>query len=108
MSLFQEIKKMRISIKSYDVACLDAVCEQILCTTENSNLKARGPVRLPTNVRKYCLLTSPHVNKDAREQFEIRTHKCVIDILNPNQTVVRKFKNLTFPAGVNVDIKNFN
>ncbi len=65
-----------------------------------------GPVPLPTKIEKYCVLRSPHVNKKSREQFEIRTHKRLIDIINPNEDTIEALMKLELPAGISVDIKS--
>ncbi len=77
-----------------------------LLTTNRSGAKISGPIPLPTKIEKFCVLRSPHVNKKAREQFEIRTHKRLIDIIDPNSDTVEALMKLELPAGVSVDIKS--
>jgi small subunit ribosomal protein S10 len=100
-------EKLRISLKAYESSILDESCQQILVAIKESGLDAIGPVPLPTKIRRYCVLTSPHVNKDAREHFEIRTHKRIIDIYKPTETTFEKLKDLDISAGVDVEVKNY-
>ena len=72
-----------------------------------SGIEAIGPIPLPTKLRRYCILTSPHVNKDAREHFEIRTHKRIIDVYKPLDTTLENLRKLDISAGVDVEVKNF-
>ena len=74
---------------------------------KSSGLNATGPVPLPTKIRRYCVLTSPHVNKDAREHFEIRTHKRSIDVYKPSDSTLENLRNLDISACVDVEVKNF-
>ena len=76
-------EKLRISLKSYEASVLDNSCLKIITAIKSSGVNTVGPVPLPTRTRRYCVLTSPHVNKDAREHFEIRTHKRIIDVYSP-------------------------
>ena len=100
-------EKLRISLKSYESPVLDESCQKILDAIQASGLQAVGPVPLPTRIRRYCVLTSPHVNKDAREHFEIRTHKRIIDIYKPTENTFENLKGLDISAGVDVEVKNF-
>jgi small subunit ribosomal protein S10 len=102
-----QCEKLRISLKAYESPALDQSCQKILDAIKASGLDAVGPVPLPTKIRRYCVLTSPHVNKDAREHFEIRTHKRIIDIYKPTETTFENLKELDISAGVDVEVKNY-
>lgn len=106
MSLLN-LKKLRISLKAYESKVLDNSCSKIVGAIEASGLKAVGPIPLPTKVRRYCVLTSPHVNKDAREHFEIRTHKRIIDIYKPTQDTLEQLKNLDIASGVDIEVRSY-
>ena len=97
-------KKLRIALKAYDSGLLTSSCQQILEAVGNENIKAVGPIPLPTRRRIYCVLRSPHVNKDAREHFEIRTHKRIIDIYQPNLEIMQNLRALDLSAGIDVEI----
>lgn len=97
--------KLRIRVRAYDHKILDASVKQIMDTALRYDVKVLGPIPLPTEIRKYTVNRSAFVYKNAREQFEMRTHKRLIDILNPNQKVVEALSNLSLPSGVNIDIK---
>ena len=101
-----KFENLRISIKSYESSVLDSSCSKILDAVRSSGVEAIGPVPLPTKLRRYCVLTSPHVNKDAREHFEIRTHKRLIDIFSPSEQTMENLRNLDLSAGVDVEIKS--
>lgn len=98
-------KKIRIRLKAYDHKALDQSAAKIVETARKTGAVVSGPVPLPTEKSIYTILRSPHVNKDSREQFEMRTHKRLIDILQPNQKTVDALVRLDLPAGVNVEIK---
>jgi len=100
-------KKLRISLKAYESKILDASCIKIIDVVNATGVNAVGPIPLPTKIRRYCVLTSPHVNKDAREHFEIRTHKRIIDIYKPTEDTLKDLKKLDILAGVDVEVKNF-
>ena len=99
-------QRIRVKLRSYDAKLLDRSAEKIVTTTNRSGAKISGPIPLPTKIEKFCVLRSPHVNKKAREQFEIRTHKRLIDIIDPNSDTVEALMKLELPAGVSVDIKS--
>jgi len=101
-----QLEKLRISLKAYESPVLDSSCDKIMEAIKSSGLNATGPVPLPTKIRRYCVLTSPHVNKDAREHFEIRTHKRIIDVYKPTETTLENLRNLDISAGVDVEVKN--
>lgn len=98
-------KMIRVKLKSFDVKVLDKSAAMIVATTNRIGAKVAGPVPLPTKVEKFCVLRSPHVNKKSREQFEIRTHKRLVDIIDPSTDTVEALMKLELPAGVSVDIK---
>jgi small subunit ribosomal protein S10 len=100
-----EEHKLRIRVMAYEHKILDASVKQIMDTALRYDAKVRGPVPLPTEIKKYTVNRSPFIYKDAREQFEMRTHKRLIDIVNPNNQVIEALTNLTLPSGVNVDVK---
>ena len=100
-----KFEKLRISIKSYESSVLDSSCSKILDAVRSSGVEAIGPVPLPTKLRRYCVLTSPHVNKDAREHFEIRTHKRIIDIYPSQSDSAQSILKINLPAGVSTKIK---
>jgi small subunit ribosomal protein S10 len=98
-------KKIRIRLKAFDHKVLDTSAAQIAETADRSGARVSGPVPLPTEVNKFCILKSPHVDKDAREQFEMRTHKRLIDIIDPNQKTMDALMQLNLPSGVDIQIK---
>ncbi len=97
--------RIHIRLKAYDHKVIDNSARQIVETVLRYGSDVAGPVPLPTDIRKYTVNRSSFVHKDAREQFEIRTHKRLIDILNPNPKVIDALMNLTLPAGVDIEIK---
>lgn len=98
-------KKIRIKLKAFDHRVLDASATQIADTAQRTGARVSGPVPLPTEIQKFTILTSPHVDKDAREQFEIRTHKRLIDIVDPTQKTMEALMELNLPSGVDIQIK---
>ncbi len=98
-------QKLRIKISSYDHKVIDACCKQILDTVLRQGCQALGPIPLPTEIRKYTVNRSSFVHKDAREQFEMRIHKRLIDILTSNPRLIDALTNLNLPAGVDIEIK---
>lgn len=98
-------QKLRIKLKAYDYKVIDSSCRQIVETALRHGAEVLGPVPLPTETHKYTVNRSSFIHKDAREQFEMRVHKRLIDILNPNQSMIDALMNLTLPAGVDVEIK---
>ena len=97
--------KLRLRIKSYDQRLIDNSCRQIVDVLERSNAEILGPVPLPTEFKKYTVNRSPFVYKNSREQFEMRIHKRIIDILNPGQKLMESLSDLNMPAGVDIEIK---
>jgi len=102
---FTESQKIRIRLKAYDHRLLDQSVEEIVDTAKRTGAKIVGPIPLPTVINKYCVLRSPHVDKKSREQFEIRTHKRLIDLLETNEQTVDALMKLDLSAGVDVEIK---
>ena len=100
-------QKIRIRLKAYDHRVLDQSAHQIVETAERTGARVVGPVPLPTERSIYTVLRSPHVDKKSREQFEIRTHKRLVDILEPTPQTVDALMRLDLPAGVDVEIKAF-
>jgi len=98
-------QKIRIRLKAYDSRLLDRSVKEIVETAKRTGAKVIGPIPLPTRINKYCVLRSPHVDKKSREQFEIRTHKRLLDIVEPSQHTVDALMRLNLPAGVDVEIK---
>ena len=98
-------KKIRIRLKAFDHRVLDTSASQIAETAERSGAVVSGPIPLPTEISKVTILKSPHKDKDAREQFETRTHKRLIDIINPTQKTMEALMQLNLPSGVDIQIK---
>jgi len=104
----EEIKmnqKIRIRLKAFDHKTLDQSAERIVETAKRTGATVSGPIPLPTEKSVYTILRSPHVNKDSREQFEMRTHKRLIDILDPTSKTVDALMRLDLPSGVDIEIK---
>ena len=98
-------QQIRIKLKAYDHRLLDQSARQIVEAAERTGAAVAGPVPLPTSIDKYCVLKGPHIHKDSREQFEIRTHKRLIDILEPTSKTVDTLMRLQLPSGVDIEIK---
>jgi small subunit ribosomal protein S10 len=98
-------QKIRIRLKAYDHKLLDQSTAEIVSTVHRTGARLAGPIPLPTKIEKYCVLRSPHVDKRSQEQFEIRTHKRLVDILEPTQQTVDALMKLELSAGVDVEIK---
>ena len=98
-------EKIRIRLKAYDNVVLDQSAEKIVDTAKRTGAKVSGPIPLPTKKEIVTILRSPHKHKDSREQFEMRTHKRVIDMLYPTQTTIDSLMKLDLPAGVDVEMK---
>lgn len=98
-------QKIRVSLRSYDYKLLDKSVSEIVDTVKRTGASVAGPVPLPTRISRFCVLRSPHVDKKSREQFEIRTHKRLIDILEPTQQTVDALMKLDLAAGIDVEIK---
>ena len=98
-------QRIRIRLKAYDYRIIDKSAKHIIETAERSGAKVMGPIPLPTDRKVTTVLSSPHVFKDAREQFEIRVHKRLIDVLDPTSSTIDSLMNLDLPAGVDIEIK---
>lgn len=97
--------KLRLRVQAYDHKILDQSVKQIMDTAMRFDAKVMGPVPLPTSIKKYTVNRSSFIFKNAREQFEMRTHKRLIDIINPSAKVVEALTNLSLPSGVSIDVK---
>ncbi len=98
-------QKIRIRLKAFDHKILDQSAVQIVETAERTGALVAGPVPLPTRIEKFSVIRGPFIDKDSQEQFEIRTHKRLIDILEPTQKTINALMRLNLPAGVDVEIK---
>jgi small subunit ribosomal protein S10 len=98
--------KIRIRLKAYDYKLLDQSTFEIVNTAKRTGARVAGPIPLPTRINKYTILRGPHIDKKSREQFEIRTHKRLIDILEPTQQTLDALMKLDLSAGVDVEIKS--
>lgn len=102
----EEVKpKLRIKLRAYDHKVIDNSTRQIIEVATRYGAEILGPIPLPTEIHKYTVNRSSFIHKDAREQFEMRVHKRLIDILNPNPRIIDALMNLTLPAGVDIEIK---
>ncbi|MFA5513856.1 MAG: 30S ribosomal protein S10 [Sphaerochaetaceae bacterium] len=98
-------ERIRVRLRGFDIELVEQSAKAIVQTVVTSGAKVSGPVPLPTRINKYTVLRSPHVNKKSREQFEMRTHKRLIDILDPTSKVMDALMKLELPAGVDVEIR---
>ena len=98
-------QKIRIKLKAFDHKVLDQSAEKIITVVRKSGARVSGPVPLPTNRKLFCVIRSPHIDKESMEHFEIRTHRRLIDILEPTQKTVDELMHLDLPAGVDIEIK---
>ena len=98
-------EKIRIRLKGFDYQLVDSSAAKIVEVVTRTGARVSGPIPLPTERNLYCVIRGPHVNKDSREQFEMRTHKRLIDILDPTSGTVDSLMRLDLPAGVDIDIK---
>jgi small subunit ribosomal protein S10 len=103
--LAKNSQKIRIRLKAYDHEIIDKSARKIVETALESGAKVSGPIPLPTRRSMYCVIRSPHVDKDSREQFEIQTHKRLIDIIDPTPKTVDSLMRINLPAGVDIEIK---
>ncbi len=100
-----DVQKIRVRLRAFDAEIIDQSAKSIVGAVTRAGARVSGPVPLPTRISKYTVLRSPHVNKKAREQFEMRTHKRLIDIINPTSETINALMKLELPAGVDVEIK---
>ena len=98
-------QKIRLRIKAYDHKLIDNSARQIIETAERNDAQVLGPIPLPTEIKRYTVNRSTFIDKNSREQFELRVHKRLIDILNPSQKIIESLSNLNLPAGVDIEIK---
>lgn len=98
-------QKIRIKLRAYEHRALDQSARQIVETAESTGAVVVGPVPLPTHIRRFTVIRGPHIDKDSREQFEMRTHKRLIDILEPTSRTIDSLTHLSMPAGVDIEIQ---
>ncbi len=101
----EAVTKLRIRVRAYEYKILDASVKQIIDTALRYDAEVLGPIPLPNEIKKYTVNRSTFVHKDSREQFEMRVHKRLIDIVNPSAKVIEALTNLTLPSGVNIEVK---
>jgi small subunit ribosomal protein S10 len=101
----EAVSKLRIKVMAYEYKILDLSVKQIIDTALRYDATVQGPVPLPTQIKKYTVNRSPFVYKNAREQFEMRTHQRLIDIINPSPKIMESLTNISLPSGVSVDVK---
>lgn len=101
----QEVQRIRIKLKAYDYKMLDDSLAKIVDTVQRTGASLAGPILLPTAIKKYTVLRSPHSDKKSREQFEMRVHKRLVDIVEPTPRTVEELRKLDLPAGVDVAIQ---
>lgn len=104
MAVVNNNQKIRIRLKAFDYRLIDESTKEIVVTAKRTGAIVKGPIPLPTAIERYTVLISPHVNKDARDQYEIRTHKRLIDIVQPSQKTIDSLMKLDLAAGVDVQI----
>lgn len=100
-----EKEKLRLRIKAYDTKLIDSSARQIVDTAKRNEVEVIGPIPLPTEFHKYTVNRSTNIDKNSREQFELRIHKRLIDILNPTPAIIESLSSLNLPAGVDIEIK---
>jgi small subunit ribosomal protein S10 len=100
-----DVPRLRIRVRAYESKVLDASVKQIIDTARRYDADIQGPIPLPTEIKKYTVNRASFVYKDAREQFEMRIHKRLIDIISPNQKTIEALTNLSLPSGVDIDVK---
>lgn len=98
-------QKVRIILRAFDHKLVDQSSGQIVEAAERTGAAVSGPVPLPTRIKRFCVIRSPHIDKDSREHFELRTHKRLVDILDPNPKTIDALTRLQMPAGVDISIK---
>lgn len=101
----KEQQRLRLKVRAYDHKLIDNSCKQIIETALRHNAKIVGPVPLPTEFKRYTVNRSSFIDKDSREQFEIRVHKRLIDILSPSQKIIEALTDMNLPSGVDIEIK---
>ena len=98
-------EKLRLKIRAYDHKLIDNSCRQIIETAKRHDTEVIGPIPLPTEIKKYTVNRATFIDKNSREQFELRVHKRLVDVVNPTQSVVESLSRLNLPAGVDIEIK---
>ena len=98
-------QKIRIRLKSYEISLLNESCGKIIDTASRTDSLTMGPIPLPTKRKIYCVLRSPHVNKDSREHFEVRIHKRIIDVYDPTSKTIDSLMKLDLPSGIDIDVR---
>jgi small subunit ribosomal protein S10 len=98
-------QRIRIRIEAYEVQSIDQAATDIVNSAKRTGAKVRGPIPLPTKIERYTVLSSPHVDKKARDQYEIRTHRRIIDITEPTSKTIDELRTLNMPAGVDIRVK---
>jgi small subunit ribosomal protein S10 len=98
-------QRIRIVLKAFDHKIIDQSAEKIVESAERTGARVAGPIPMPTSIKRFCVIRSPHVDKDSREHFEMRTHKRLIDILAPTSKTIDAMSRLNMPAGVDITIK---
>jgi|TARA_B100001750_G_scaffold200027_1_gene174013 small subunit ribosomal protein S10 len=98
-------QKIRIVLRAFDYRVLDVSAAQIVEAAERTGAGVAGPIPMPTSIRRFCVIRSPHVDKDSREHFELRSHKRIIDVLDPTSKTIDALTRLSVPAGVDISIK---
>jgi len=98
-------QKIRIKLNAYDSRIMDVSCTKIVDTAVRTGAKVVGPIPLPTRKERFTVIRGPHIDKRSREQFELRTHKRIIDVLNPTPSTIDSLSHLSLPAGVGIEIK---
>lgn len=98
-------RKVRIKLNAYDHRLIDQSLKEIMSAAKRTGAKVSGPIPLPTKISRYTVLSSPHVDKKSREQFEMRIHKRLLDILDPTEDTINALSRLDLPAGIDVEIK---
>ena len=99
-------QRIRIILKAFDHRILDLWATQIVEATERTGAQVAGPVPLPTTIKRFCVIRSPHIDKDSREQFEMRTHKRLIDVIDPTPQTMDELLRLQLAAGVDIELKS--
>ena len=106
MTTARQRQKIRITLKGFDHRLLDVSAVQIVEAAEGTGAQVSGPIPLPTRIKRFTVIRSPHIDKNSREQFEIRTHKRIVDILDPTTRTIDSLTHLDLPAGVNIEISS--
>lgn len=99
------LQKIRLRVRAYDHKLIDNSVRQIIEAAERNDAKIVGPIPLPTEIKRYTVNRSTFIDKNSREQFELRVHRRLIDVLNPSQKIIESFSNLNLPAGVDIEVK---